>query len=90
MSDATVPLTIRPLLAEDLSAIAAFIEPFVATGKLLPRTRQDLDDLLPHGFIAESNGRIVGFAALEIYSPKMCEIRSLAVEPSGASSDAQR
>lgn len=81
MSDATPSVTVRPVRSEDLPAIATFIEPFVATGKLLPRTTQELEDLLPHGFIAESDGRIVGFAALEIYSPKMSEIRSLAVSP---------
>lgn len=81
MSDATASVTIRSVRSEDLPAIATFIEPFVATGKLLPRTTQELEDLLPHGFIAESEGRIVGFAALEIYSPKMSEIRSLAVAP---------
>lgn len=79
MSEARPTFTIRPVRSEDLPAIATFIEPFVAIGKLLPRTTQELEDLLPHGFIAESDGRIVGFAALEIYSPKMSEIRSLAV-----------
>jgi amino-acid N-acetyltransferase len=29
--------------------------------------------------VAESAGKIVGFTALEIYSPKLAEIRSLAV-----------
>lgn len=81
MSDTTTTFTIRSVQPADLPAIAAFIEPFVAIGKLLPRTTQELEDLLPHGFIAESNGQIVGFAALEIYSPKMSEIRSLAVAP---------
>ena len=81
MSDANVSATIRAVRSDDLPMMAKFIEPFVATGKLLPRTTQELEDLLPHGFIAESDGRIVGFAALEIYSPKMSEIRSLAVAP---------
>lgn len=81
MSDATPSVTIRAVQPEDLPAIAKFIEPFVAIGKLLPRTTSELEDLLPHGFIAESDGQIVGFVALEIYSPKMSEIRSLAVAP---------
>jgi N-acetylglutamate synthase-like GNAT family acetyltransferase len=81
MPDLHAPVTIRSVCREDLPAIAEFIEPVVATGKLLPRTTQELEDLLPHGFVAESGGRIVGFAALEIYSPKMSEIRSLAVAP---------
>lgn len=81
MSTTSPAITIRPVQAGDLSAIAAFIEPFVAAGKLLPRTTEELEDLVEHGFVAESAGRIVGFAALEIYSPKMSEIRSLAVSP---------
>ena len=81
MSEFPTSVTIRSVCRDDLPAIAKFIEPVVATGKLLPRTTQELEDLLPPGFVAESDGRIVGFAALEIYSPKMSEIRSLAVAP---------
>ena len=81
MSHSNDSVSVRAVQPDDLPAITAFIEPFVAEGKLLPRTTQELEDLLDHGFIAESAGRIVGFAALEIYSPKMSEIRSLAVSP---------
>jgi len=70
---------IRSVTTGDLPAIARFIEPFVAEGKLLPRTREELDELTPHGFIALSNGAIVGFVALEVYSRKLAEVRSLAV-----------
>ncbi len=86
--DESVPMTeffdatvIRPLRCEDLPTLVTFLEPFVADGKLLPRTTQELGDLLPNGFIAEADGLIIGFAALEIYSSKMSEIRSLAVSP---------
>ena len=74
--------TVRSVTIDDLPQIASFIEPFVAEGKLLPRTTEELEDLLPHGFIAENDGQIIGFAALEIYSPKLSEVRSLAVAPS--------
>lgn len=70
---------VRPTTPEDLQRIEAFIEPFVAEGRILPRTREELRDLLRHAFVAETNGKVVGFAALEIYSPKLAEIRSLAV-----------
>ncbi|GAB4151539.1 MAG: GNAT family N-acetyltransferase [Planctomycetaceae bacterium] len=72
---------IREATQADTPLLAAFIEPFVKEGKLLPRTEQELLDLEINGFVAESNGEIVGFAALEIYSPKLAEIRSLAVSP---------
>ncbi len=63
----------------DLDQLAEFIEPFVAVGKLLPRTRDELEELVRNGFLAEIDGEIVGFAALEVYSRKLSEIRSLAV-----------
>ena len=72
---------IRPALESDVEALGLFIAPFVERGRLLPRTQDELEDLTVDGFIAESDGRIVGFAALEIYSSKLAELRSLAVVP---------
>jgi amino-acid N-acetyltransferase len=71
--------TVRHATIQDVDALSAFIEPFVAQGYLLPRTHDELEDLTGNGFLAESGGRIVGFAALEIYSTKLAELRSLAV-----------
>lgn len=70
---------VRPARQDDVSQLAEFIEPFVAHKKLLPRTTEELDELVRLGFVAEMDGRMVGFAALEIYSRKLAEIRSLAV-----------
>lgn len=77
---------IRPARADDIPQIARLIEPFVQEGLLLRRTYDELDELLPHFFVAVTDegddlgaGRIIGCAALEIYSPKLAEIRSLAV-----------
>lgn len=73
------PITIRHAEQSDTAALTDFIIPFVADGKLLPRTGDELVSLMPHCFIAESESRIVACAALEIYSPKLAEVRSLAV-----------
>ncbi len=70
---------VRPARLDDVSAIAELIEPFVQAGTLLPRTDAEIRDLVPTAFVAESAGKIVGFTALEIYSKKLAEIRSLAV-----------
>ncbi len=70
---------VRAVTNADLPAVAAFIEPFVSEGKLLPRTREELVELIPHGFVATLCGRVVGFVALEVYSRKLAEVRSLAV-----------
>jgi N-acetylglutamate synthase-like GNAT family acetyltransferase len=74
-----LPFIVRHAKIDDVNNLDAFIEPFVAQGRLLPRTRDELEDLTENGFLAEVDGRIVGFAALEIYSTKLAELRSLAV-----------
>ena len=72
-------LIIRTATETDLLALEAFIKPFVDDRKLLPRTYDELNELMANFFVAELNGRIVGCAALEIYSWKLAEVRSLAV-----------
>jgi len=70
---------VRPAGVDDLSTLATFILPFVDDERLLPRTSSELEELIGSGFVAVAEGRIIGFAALEIYSAKLAEIRSLAV-----------
>lgn len=76
---ASSSFSIRPARREDVDALGQFIRPFVEQGRLLPRTHSELQELTDHGFLAVIDDRIVGFAALEIYSPKLAELRSLAV-----------
>ena len=71
---------VRPATRNDLPLLEVFISEFVQANRLLPRTTDELQDLIPFGFVAECEGTLVGFAALEIYSPKLAEIRSLAVK----------
>lgn len=71
--------TVRPTAKHDIKALSEFIQPFVEQGRLLPRTHRELEDLSHHGFIAVVDCKVVGFAALEIYSSKLAEVRSLAV-----------
>jgi amino-acid N-acetyltransferase len=40
-----------------------------------------MEHLMKHAFIARSKRKIVGFAAVEIYSRKLAEIQCLAVHP---------
>lgn len=74
-------VTIRQAAIGDLPAIKELIERFVEDGILLPRTLQELEDLLDTCFVAEIDGAMVGCAALDIYNRKLAEIRSLAVSP---------
>jgi len=76
----TEPVHIRSAKQDDISKLTEFIVPFVEQKKILPRTSDELDELVETGFVAvEGNDNIVGFASLEIYSRKMAEIRSLVV-----------
>ena len=70
---------IRAAERADIPAIAALIAPYVAEGSLLARTYEEFDEVLPHFFVADDEGEIIGCAALEIYSQKLAEVRSLAV-----------
>ncbi len=72
-------LSVRPASCDDMPALEKLITEFVEANRLLPRTPDELQDLIPFGFVATAGDRLVGFAALEIYSSKLAEIRSLAV-----------
>ena len=72
---------IRSATRDDIPALEELIRQFVEANRLLPRTQDELDDLMPSGFVACFDDRLVGFAALEVYSSKLAEIRSLAVIP---------
>jgi N-acetylglutamate synthase-like GNAT family acetyltransferase len=87
LSDSTTPnsaddVYVRPALRTDVSAISDLIRVEVEARRLLRRTMDELEELIPHGYVAEVSGELVGFAALEIYSTKLAEIRSLFVIPS--------
>ena len=76
----TAKYTIRPALEADLPSVMALLRPFVEQRKLLRRTRAETAALLSTGFVAESDGEVVGFSSVEIYSRKLAEIQCLAVK----------
>jgi N-acetylglutamate synthase-like GNAT family acetyltransferase len=73
-SDSAAP---RPATPNDIPGILKLINQNL--DKLLPRTEVDYRELINLTWVVESNGEIVGCASLELYSPKICEIRSVAV-----------
>jgi amino-acid N-acetyltransferase len=72
-------IIVRATTIEDAEVLERFIQPFVEEGRILPRTTDELRDLMRHGFVAHLGEELVGFAALEVYSSKLGEIRSLTV-----------
>ncbi|MEC9094122.1 MAG: GNAT family N-acetyltransferase [Planctomycetota bacterium] len=73
-------VNIRKAERIDVDAIHALTLPFVESGQLLERTREEIVSLIGCGFSAvQADGTVVGFAAVEIYSKKLAEILCLAV-----------
>ncbi len=70
---------IRPATPADIPQIKIFIESFIEGGDVLPRTLEEIEELLPMFFVAEQGDDLVGCVTLEIYSRKLAEIRSLCV-----------
>lgn len=72
-------VSIRQASSSDVESIHRCLEPFVQQGRVLPRAMAELQGMFDQYFVAEHNGQIVGCVVLEIYSKKLCEIRSLVV-----------
>ena len=70
---------LRPGTLGDARAIHGMIQPFVLKSLLLNRTVAEIATLTANSVVAEENGNLVGFAAVEIYSTKLAEIQCLAV-----------
>jgi amino-acid N-acetyltransferase len=66
----------------DVSGIHRLINLQAREGKLLARTETDILECLNQFFVVRRQGRVVACAALEKYSCKLAEIRSLAVDES--------
>ena len=79
-----IPFNIRRAHFDDLAGIQELLKPFVEKKKLLRRMQAELILLMANGYVAEvldesGVAKLVGFAAVEIYSRKLGEIQSLAV-----------
>lgn len=77
-------IMIRQANPGDAASIHALMRPYVMQRLLLSRTEAEIIELTRHGFVALREGddgqvRIVGFSAVEIYSPKLAELQCLAV-----------
>ncbi len=66
---------------EDINSIFQIISNAASAGKILPRTKKEIEEVIGSFFVAETDGKIAGCCCLEIYNKKLAEIRSLAVLP---------
>jgi len=74
-------IEIRKIGMEHLDQVFQFLQPFMKKSFLLPREKEEVESLIAHGFAAFHVDKIIGFAAVEIYSRKLGELQCLAVDP---------
>lgn len=68
---------LRKAVPSDIPSILALVAANPET--LLPRTEDEYRELIGTTWVFECDGRVVGSCVLEVYSPKIAELRSLAV-----------
>ncbi len=74
----SVPI-VRDAMTDDVDSICSLMESYAVRGILLPRSRANVYDNLLKFIVIEYDGEIVGCGALEIFTERLCEIRSLVV-----------
>lgn len=77
-------IVVRQAMPSDAPTIHALMRPYVMQHLLLARTEAEVIELTRHGFVAvrmedDREVQLVGFSAVEIYSPKLAELQCLAV-----------
>lgn len=70
----------KPTL-RDIPAMQALVAPMVAEGTILFRDANEMANTIRSYTVVRAEEQIVGFAALNIYSPVWGEVRSLVVDP---------
>lgn len=71
---------IRPMEQTDIPAVLRLMNPFIESGKLLPRTENSLFEKLNDYIVYEYDGGVRACSALHFYSDGQAEIAAVAVD----------
>ena len=74
-------ITIRPAAEADIEGILDIVNGYAAQNLMLPRTDEQIRRVLRWFLVAEQQGRIVGCGSNVELTPRLTELRSLAVAP---------
>ncbi len=74
-------LTIRKAVPDDISGIHGLLEYYADRGVVLRRGKDNIRQYLENFTVGESDGKILGCAAVRDFGNNLLEIRSLAVWP---------
>ncbi|OGR88915.1 MAG: hypothetical protein A3A86_02390 [Elusimicrobia bacterium RIFCSPLOWO2_01_FULL_60_11] len=73
-------IRIRKAGIQDAPAVFSVVRSATKRGKILKRSKAEIQKTIHHFWVAEDSSSIVACCALEIYNKKLAEIRSLAVD----------
>jgi|Napbiome12C3dose_1001474.scaffolds.fasta_scaffold00001_16 N-acetylglutamate synthase-like GNAT family acetyltransferase len=73
---------VRKARKSDLNKILKLLKYGASSGKVLTRSKPDILQSINNFFVCVEGKQVVGCVSLDIYSPKLAEIRSLVVDPS--------
>ncbi len=73
---------VRKAQAKDTGRIHDLIDFYASRNVMLPRAEHEIAENLRDFWVYEKGNALIGCAALHIFSNKLAEIRSLAVDPS--------
>ena len=71
---------IRPMIQTDIPSVLSVMRPFIQSGKLLPRTQEDLALALEDYIVYELDGGVHACASLHLYDDGQAEIAAVAVD----------
>lgn len=71
---------VREAKKEDDLSIYKLVNTAAKSHRILPRSQKELEEVIDSFFVYETDGKIIGCCALEIYNKKIGEIRSLVVD----------
>lgn len=72
---------VRWATVADATRIYDLLQHYAKLGRLLPRSTEEIVERLSSFFVSEQNSTITGCASLEVFTPELGEVRSLAVNP---------
>lgn len=70
-------MPLRKAQIDDIPALLRLVDKH--PDQLLSRTENEFRELIPTTWVVEEDGRLIGCATLEVYSPKIAEVRTVAV-----------
>ena len=65
----------------DAAGIHDLLQRYAKIGRLLPRSTEEIVERLSSFLVSEQNSALAGCASLEVFTPELGEVRSLAVAP---------